>query len=620
MSSIFFRIVRPTLAAALLVLVGCQPDLGVRTHRFHCDSASDCLPGWACVPHADGIGVCQAEQPADAGDDSNPVDADVADVADAASDPDTSPVADAGDVTHDATPDAPASDTGADVRDATPDAPTCQPTAASEQPTQCGDRLDNDCDNAVDCDDSDCASLLRCKILWHQATGSSQRDSIEALTTDDQGNVYAVGAFRDTISVGNGETLTSNGGTDAFVVKYAPDGSVVWSTSFGNDGATYADSDVAYGVGVDSHHAVWVTGMFHNTMTVGSETLQSAGAGDIFLVKFDAGGDVSFARRFGSDNSNYDSGDDLSIDGNDQVVVVGAATTGTSFGNGADVGATTGPSGSSDTFVAKFSTTGDALWAQTFGGPACDDCGGKQPSVAVDAANHIYVAASYASGIQFSNTTDSPASAGVYDVLLAKYKPDGSVDAMRHYGGDQIDFAHDIAVSATTPAKVYVTGHFESASFVYATSPQRTLDNNTGSRDAFLLAVQGDTMQPIWARSISSQDSDDGRGVAVSSKGYVVWSGVFGGNANLGGAAALLGDSGDLFLASYDTSNSYRWAQNLGGDERTNGPLPHLVAVDPSDNIIAAGAFEGSIQFDDATTRPATGGNDIYIFKRLPTP
>ena len=63
-------------------------------------------------------------------------------------------------------------------------------------------------------------------------TTAGQLDSTEGVAVDSAGKVIAVGFFQGTISF-DGNTKTSAGGPDAFIVQYDSSGGYQWSMSWG---------------------------------------------------------------------------------------------------------------------------------------------------------------------------------------------------------------------------------------------------------------------------------------------------------------------------------------------------------------------------------------------------
>ena len=97
---------------------------------------------------------------------------------------------------------------------------------------------------------------------------------------DTAGNVLMAGYFQQAVDLGSG-LLTSNGGYDIFVAKYAStNGASMWVDHFGGTGY-----DVGNGVAVDKSDNVLSTGYFQQTVNFGTELLTSAGGQDIFLIK-----------------------------------------------------------------------------------------------------------------------------------------------------------------------------------------------------------------------------------------------------------------------------------------------------------------------------------------------
>ncbi len=90
-----------------------------------------------------------------------------------------------------------------------------------------------------------------------------------------------------------------------FVVKYDASGNVVWAKSAGG-----TSNDIGNGIAVDASGNSYVTGYFVSpTITFSTTTLTNASSGtsDMFVVKYDASGNVVWARSAGG--TNYDSGE-----------------------------------------------------------------------------------------------------------------------------------------------------------------------------------------------------------------------------------------------------------------------------------------------------------------------
>src|SRR3989338_2819744 len=127
---------------------------------------------------------------------------------------------------------------------------------------------------------------------WAKSAGGASWDLGYSVSTDASGNVYMTGRFNiSTITFGT-TTLTNAGDYDIFIVKYDAAGNVLWAKSAGG-----TSSDVGTCVSTDASGNVLMTGSFQSpAITFGTTTLTSVGYGDIFIVKFDATGNILWAK------------------------------------------------------------------------------------------------------------------------------------------------------------------------------------------------------------------------------------------------------------------------------------------------------------------------------------
>src|SRR5437773_827609 len=107
--------------------------------------------------------------------------------------------------------------------------------------------------------------------VWAKRFGGSGVDVATAVAVDKQNNsVIVAGYFTGTVDFGGGP-LTSAGGADVFVAKYAADGGFQWAKRFGG-----TSGDVAASVAVDGSGNVVVGGRFSGSVDFGGGTLTSA--------------------------------------------------------------------------------------------------------------------------------------------------------------------------------------------------------------------------------------------------------------------------------------------------------------------------------------------------------
>jgi hypothetical protein len=245
------------------------------------------------------------------------------------------------------------------------------------------------------------------------------------VAADAAGGALVTGKFSGTMDFG-GSGFTSAGGDDIFLARY--DGNLVhvWSKRLGG-----ASTDHGYAVAMDAVGNVFITGLFEGSVDFGGGTLVGSGSADIFLAKYDAGGNHLWSKWFGG--SAYDFGSSVAVDGSGNVVVGGAFQGSVDFGESLSAG-------SYDGFVARYAPNGSHLWSQRFGGIDIDQAG----DVAVDGLGNMYVCGSFRATVNLGG--GNLISAGVDDVLLAKYGANGLHLWSDRYGGVGSDVANSIAV------------------------------------------------------------------------------------------------------------------------------------------------------------------------------
>jgi fibronectin type III domain protein/beta-propeller repeat-containing protein len=245
--------------------------------------------------------------------------------------------------------------------------------------------------------------------LWSKRFGAvGNNEAGNAVAVDGGGNVVLTGRFNGAVDFGGGALAGS--GVDIFVAKFSSAGTHLWSERFGGTGST----DSGNGVAVDGSGNVVLTGNFGGTTDFGSGALTSVGGDDIFVAKFSSAGTPVWSKRFGDPFSmaGFDVGRAVAVDGSGNVVVTGVFLGAVNFGGGALTGA-----GSTDVFVAKFSSAGTHLWSKRFGGTTIDE----GLSVAVNGGSNVVVTGRFLSSINFG---DGPLTAvGASDVFVTSFWP-----------------------------------------------------------------------------------------------------------------------------------------------------------------------------------------------------
>jgi hypothetical protein len=168
---------------------------------------------------------------------------------------------------------------------------------------------------------------------------------------------------------------TAAGLNDVFVAQYNSSGTQQWVKQLGTAG-----SDNAYGVGMDAAGNVYIAGEIGGS--IDSQTFHG-GFADAFVAKYDAAGNFQWGRLLG--DTGTDSAQSIAVDAAGNSYIVGWTD-----GN---IGGTN--QGLTDTFLAKFDTSGDLKWTHQIGTSNRDEAEG----IAL-LNDHIYI-----TGTAFSTFT-----------------------------------------------------------------------------------------------------------------------------------------------------------------------------------------------------------------------
>jgi hypothetical protein len=244
-----------------------------------------------------------------------------------------------------------------------------------------------------------------------------------------------------------------------------------------------------------------------------------------FLVKYDTDGLPKWLRKF-TRLSVYANA--VTTDSSGNIYVVGSYNNGGVFtASGGTTSATLPTSGeSANTFVVKYDTTGEPLWARALNGVNTNISAG----IAVDSTNNIYITGTYAGTLVIRNADNttflsSSGPGNQWDVGVVKYSSDGTPQWLRRMGGVGDD--RGLSVSSDNSGNVYVTGFYTTNTLTVfngnGTAPAATSFAtlaNSGTEDAFVVKYDT-TGLPLWAARIGGTGSDIGRAIDVDANGNV---------------------------------------------------------------------------------------------------
>ncbi len=223
-------------------------------------------------------------------------------------------------------------------------------------------------------------------LYWTRLLGTSAVDAIYSMTTGLDGAIYASGFTR-----GNIGGQTNNGGNDAFITKYLPDGSLSWTRILGTLNEDHA---TAIKTGSDGH--IYMAGYSQGNL----DGQGNRGYWDAFIAKYSPDGNRVWLRQLGTPVNDF--AYSLTI-GNDGSIYLGGSTTGNLDGQINN--------GGNDAFISKFLPDGTRVWTRLIG------------SAGLDVAHALATAGDgsiYAAGDTSGNLGGQINNGGETDVFISK--------------------------------------------------------------------------------------------------------------------------------------------------------------------------------------------------------
>jgi hypothetical protein len=475
-----------------------------------------------------------------------------------------------------------------------------------------------------------CPEGQQCNVATGQCQGTSPVPVLQVardlqisppagMAMDTSGNAYLAAAINSLAPIDfDGHKVASNGDFDVFLAKYDTTGHATWAVNYGD-----ASPQLATGAAVTQDGTVAAIGNFIGNMTFGTTTISNASSVSIdFLAAVkSADGSGLWAKQF-NDGSNgvlkavAANANDGSTHGN-RIAVCGLANAAATdlVSSGAPYA---GPF--NNIIIGAFTSSGTRLWANEFGTASfnaeCD-------TLAVDDNGDVYAAGKFdGPTLAFGGATSpltGPGNTNRKFVWVAKF--DGATGAGIQsvaYGNSVGQAsANSIAFNAAL-GKVVVAGGFNSALPFGST----TL-TSAGGTDAFVAELDpAAALAPTWAVRMGGTAADAANGVAVTSYGDVLVTGLFNkttvGNtspsAGVGLTAAGTGTAADVFLLELGgATGATQFAAGYGDPVTQTGDA---LAVNRfgANQFVLTGTLNGSIPFPaPAGTVTATGTTDVFL-------
>lgn len=385
----------------------------------------------------------------------------------------------------------------------------------------------------------------------------------------------------------------------------APD----WSWARGEgDVAHETSTDIA----TDAAGNSYVTGYYTSaTISFGSFVLTNSQSGkaDIFIVKYDADGNVLWAKSAGGDKDDYSYA--IALDDNGNCYIVGSFISYSIYFDALLCYKTSPTYTNSDGFIAKYSSSGNATWAKGAYGMYNESVA----DVAIDANGNCFVTGCFISpALSFDNLFIVLSPGESKCIFIAKFDSAGNEIWVKIAGNSGADVSKSISVDAH--GNSVIAGDFTSAQIAFD-SLQVSNSNPSGS-DIFI-AKYDSAGNPVWVKSAGNSLEEIVLDVSMDSIGNTYTTGYFTSNTFSFGSIVLTNTQSifsDLFIVKHDTTGNVIWAKSAGG---SNDEIAHAIVTDRGGNSYIAGEFSSATLVFGTTTLTnvnySLGYKDCFVAK-----
>ncbi|MCB0640988.1 MAG: hypothetical protein KDC44_05085, partial [Phaeodactylibacter sp.] len=275
-------------------------------------------------------------------------------------------------------------------------------------------------------------------------------------------------------------------------------------------------------------------------------------------------------------------------------------------------------------YLCKYTPDGELLWANpVFSGMTPSDF---RPELAVDAANNVYFISHFYEATDIDPGPDEVllTPAGDADVMLVKYKADGSFEWVVHLGSFDDERIDGLAIDAD--GNVVVSGQLAEP-IDFDPGPGEALEVPTEIALTPFLAKYTSDGEYLWSGLLQiTEEVDDFSyalpyGLDTDADNNIYLAGALLGemDADLSADTFSIGYTApgdDLFLAKYDPNGTLQWGFALNG--LTLDYLTDLRADKQGHVYIAGFISEGQTDFDPGPGEyflPVAGGESSFLAK-----
>jgi len=431
----------------------------------------------------------------------------------------------------------------------------------------------------------------------------------QSITTGKTGDYYITGSFVDTAnfnfaSNNNPLILNSYNWRDAFVVKYDKlTNYPIWAYQIGgyNSNGWLANS-IAVSTAETSTNEMYIAGNYKYTIDCDQSSntfnLTSSGNNDVFICKISSSGvSTSFVWAKSIGGIEDDNVKSIAVDKNDNIYIIGTFSGNVDFNADPNISYNLF-SQKNSTFICKYSSNGNFLWAKNFSPTSyLGEC--KAESIKIDRSGNIYSLGYFSDMVDFDpgNNTFNITALNNDQAFICKLNSSGnflwaqSIEAATGNVKFNIDSLDNVIIAGNYNGNP----DFDAGSGVVNLTP---IYNQT----AFFILKIDSNGNFMWVKGMGAGASNNCKEVQTDKYNNIYLLGFFGSNSSSSFLTDFDPNNGvynltpegltDIFILKIDSAGNFVWARNFGNQESSNHEYSNSFCINDS-IIYIIGRYRG---------------------------
>lgn len=443
-------------------------------------------------------------------------------------------------------------------------------------------------------------------INWAKMLNSKDITVITSLANS-SGDLIVFGTFSGTVDFDPSSTtynLVSAGGSDLFIARYKNNGSFSFAKRIGN-----SSTETALDMVLDKNNNIIISGKVYGVVDMNPSTstnnIGASGQTKSFLASYSSMGTYSWVNSF-SGQLNLVT---IATDGTNRVITAGHFAGVIDMDPSSATNNISSVSGSTDVFLATYSSSGSYVWAHSFGNNYSTE---RAVDITVSSFDNIYITGTFQGNIDFDpgiyDWPGIPNFTTNTDAYLSMFFSDGTFRYARNFGGTGVINPKQILIGGYD---IYITGTFTKSIEIDLLNPVTASGSST---DVFLVHYQHATfdvyggLYPIWLKKFGGTSTESVATMGFDDHQMLLLWGDFSGTVDFDPSSAThnlyASGSKDLYFLRLDEDGDYVFADNIGN---SNTEVPKSLAFDFAHNqFFLIGDFYGTVDFKMGTSGSST--------------